>query len=272
VENFAPSALDALGVGFDELTQAHPQLGCVGIKLYPRDAASGGEVGFDLIAQARSGFASLTGFPDDPPTKSGQSASDYFAGALAALAAIAILFDRQRSGRGQHATVSLFESLFLALDGELERVASGGEPRDRAGLHSRQHGDRCRLWRCEDGFVAVDVTKDADLARLRSTLGLAPGADWCGALEGWTAARGHREAALGLAEEGVPAAAVATIAETCGEPQLWWRGMFAPISDPKFGGLVITGSPFRIDDHVAPIRRAAPAPGEANADLLGDTR
>ena len=76
---------------------------------------------------------SITGFPEDPPTRSGQSISDYYAGMLCAFSIVSALHYRQRTGRGQRIDLALLDSLLVALDNLGERYTVGGEILTRAG-------------------------------------------------------------------------------------------------------------------------------------------
>ena len=76
---------------------------------------------------------SITGFPDGPPTRSGQSISDYYAGMLCAFSIVSALHYRDRTGKGQHIDMALLDSLVVALDNLGERYTVGGEVLTRAG-------------------------------------------------------------------------------------------------------------------------------------------
>ena len=86
-----------------------------------------------MLAQAISGYMSITGFPDSPPTRSGQSISDYYAGMLCAFSIVSALHYRQRTGKGQRIDLALLDSLVVALDNLGERYTVGGEILTRAG-------------------------------------------------------------------------------------------------------------------------------------------
>ena len=86
-----------------------------------------------MLAQAISGYMSITGFPEHPPTRSGQSISDYYAGMLCAFSIVSALHYRDRSGKGQRIDLALLDSLLVALDNLGERYTVGGEILTRAG-------------------------------------------------------------------------------------------------------------------------------------------
>ena len=114
----------------------------------------GPSAGYDMLAQAISGYMSITGFPDGPPTRSGQSISDYYAGMLCAFSIVSALHYRQRTGKGQHIDLALLDSLVVALDNLGERYTVGGELLTRAGNVSFG-GSSSGVYPTTDGHVAI---------------------------------------------------------------------------------------------------------------------
>ncbi|MEM6848669.1 MAG: CoA transferase [Pseudomonadota bacterium] len=92
---------------------------------------------YDLIAEGYSGVMDLTGEPENGPQKVGAPAADVLAGADAAMAAMAALFDRQRTGRGHLIDVSLVESMTRFLSCRIvAHMGSGAVPRRSGGRDS----------------------------------------------------------------------------------------------------------------------------------------
>ena len=73
------------------------------------------EGGYDYTVQGLAGWMSLTGGPDQPPTKSGLSLVDFCGGYVAALATLAGVWQARRDGRGCDADLSLFETALAQL-------------------------------------------------------------------------------------------------------------------------------------------------------------
>ena len=110
--------------------------------------------GYDILAQAISGYMSITGSPEHPPTRSGQSISDYYAGMLCAFSIVSALHYRHRTGIGQRIDMALLDSLVIALDNLGERYTVGGEILTRAGNVSFG-GSATGIYPTTDGHVAV---------------------------------------------------------------------------------------------------------------------
>src|SRR6185503_14483147 len=129
--------------------------------------------GYDMLAQALSGYMSITGYPDGPPTRSGQSISDYYAGMLCAFSIVSALHYRQRTGKGQHIDLALLDSLMVALDNLGERYTVGGEILTRAGNVSFA-GSATGIYATTDGHVAVAASaSNAVWARFCAVIGRA---------------------------------------------------------------------------------------------------
>src|SRR3989454_3706877 len=107
-----------------------------------------------MLAQGMSGYMSITGFPAQAPTRSGQSISDYYAGMLCAFSIVSALHYRDRTGRGQHIDLALLDSLVVALDNLGERYTVGGELLTRAGNVSFG-GSSSGVYPTTDGHVAI---------------------------------------------------------------------------------------------------------------------
>ncbi|MGE0542831.1 MAG: CoA transferase [Dehalococcoidia bacterium] len=276
VANVAPGALERYGFGEAQITTRYPHLIYASISGFGSRGPMAGLRGVDLLALAHSGFASLTGFPGDPPTRSGQSYSDYLAGMALAAGVLVALRERDRTGRGQSVRTSLLGMAATTLGGALEEYLETGQNPLRTGEESYRFGYRCAVWEASDGkYVAVDVTSPAALAafqalrrggRVRENEGF----DLKSELTQFLSEYSAEEAAQRLQESGVPAAVAGDLRLTASIADFWTRGMFLPWHHTDYGALVITGSPLRLDGSPINIRNLAPRPGEHTAQVLRD--
>ena len=132
-ENWSVGTMERLGLGYEDLKQVNPRLVYASITAFGQNGPYAEQRGYDMLAQAISGYMSITGFPEHPPTRSGQSISDYYAGMLCAFSIMSALHYRDRSGKGQRIDLALLDSLLIALDNLGERYTVGGELLTRAG-------------------------------------------------------------------------------------------------------------------------------------------
>ena len=110
VQNFAPGALDRLGLGLDQLRERCPALVACSVTGYGEDGPYRDRKAYDLLLQGETGVLSITGTPEQP-AKSGISVADIAAGMYALSAILAALYRRRDTGEGATIRVSLFDSL-----------------------------------------------------------------------------------------------------------------------------------------------------------------
>jgi CoA:oxalate CoA-transferase len=283
-ENFSVGTMDRLGLGYDTLKQINPRLIYASVTAFGQYGPYAHWRGYDILAQAISGYMSITGFPDHPPTRSGQSISDYYAGMLCAFSIVSALHYRQRAGKGQHIDMALLDGLITALDNLGERYTVGGEILTRKGNISFA-GSSSGVYATTDGHVAIaagssdlvwrrfcqiiakpelaDDPKFATTAARRTNQ-----AETAAIIQGWTGARTKAEVVNTLAEGGVPAAPVNNVAEMVADPQIQAREMFVELQHPIYGPVKITGTPLKLSETPGRVERLAPMPGEHNEEIF----
>jgi formyl-CoA transferase len=288
-ENFSVGTMERLGLGYETLRQVNPAIVYASVTAFGQHGPYAGQRGYDILAQAISGYLSITGFPDNPPTKSGQSISDYYAGMLCAFSIVSALHYRQRTGRGQRIDMALLDSLVVALDNLGERYTVGGEVLTRSG-NVAFTGSSTGVYTTSDGHVAVsagasdavwrrfceilgreDLTRDPSFATAAARRDRRD--DIAAIIQAWTSKRPKAEVVRVLASAGVPAAPVNNVAEMVADPQVAAREMFVELEHPVHGPLKVTGSPLKLSETPGRVRWLAPMPGEHNeaiyCDLLG---
>ena len=110
IENFRTGTAERLGVGYTELSAINPKLIYCSITGYGRDGPAAQRAGYDYAVQAEGGLMSITGSKDGAPNKVAVAVVDLAAGQNATIAVLAALQQRHNTGRGQHVSVSLFDT------------------------------------------------------------------------------------------------------------------------------------------------------------------
>ncbi len=283
VSNQPPSVQKKLRLDHDTLKAVKPDLIFVSITGFGLDGERSELTCYDLIAEGYSGVMDITGAADGPPQKIGAPAADMLAGQDAAMAAMAALFDRQKSGLGHRIDISLVESMTRFLTCRLSSYLGSGElPRRSGGT---------------DSVIAIYqpfATKDHPI-----NLGLGSDAIW---KRFWTAvgdrefgarpdfannaARRNgrdeivsriqellitrtREEWLGIfASARVPAGPINGLDEVCADPALWERGMFFTLEDATGRQTPQIGLGILIDGSSAIPRSAPPFLGQHSNEIL----
>jgi crotonobetainyl-CoA:carnitine CoA-transferase CaiB-like acyl-CoA transferase len=291
-ENFSVGTMERLGLGYEDLRRVKPDIVYASITAFGQHGPYATQRGYDMLAQAISGYMSITGFPDGPPTRSGQSISDYYAGMLCAFSIVSAVHYRHRTGKGQRIDLALLDSLVIALDNLGERYTVGGELLTRAGNVSFG-GSSSGVYPATDGYVAIaagasdavwrrfcEIIGRADLPRDPRFATAAARRDRrdeiAAIIQGWTGQRPRAEVVRVLASGGVPAAPVNNVAEMVADPQVKAREMFVELDHPVYGPVRTTGTPLKLSETPGQVRWLAPMPGEHNEEvfvgLLGHSR
>ena len=283
-ENFSVGTMERLGLAYEDLRRVKPDIIYASITAFGQDGPYATQRGYDILAQAISGYMSITGSPEQPPTRSGQSISDYYAGMLCAFSIVSAVHYRHRTGKGQRIDLALLDSLLVALDNLGERYTVGGEVLTRAGNVSFG-GSSSGVYPTSDGHVAIAAgASDAVWRRFCEIIGRGdltrdPGFATAAArrdrrdqiaaiIQGWTSQRPKTEVVRTLASAGVPAAPVNNVAEMVADPQVRARQMFVELDHPTYGPLKTTGTPLKLSETPGRVRWLAPLPGEHNEEVF----
>jgi itaconate CoA-transferase len=132
VQNLKPGAVAKLGFALEELRRAHPRLVICSISGYGEDGPYAARKAYDMLVQAESGLASVTGGPE-APARVGVSVCDVAAGMNAYEAILAALLARERSGDGAAISISMFDAMAEWMAVPLIQY-EGGAPPKRIGL------------------------------------------------------------------------------------------------------------------------------------------
>ncbi len=129
IQNFKFGGAEKLGIGYERLREDHPGLVYCSISGYDRTGPEAARPGYDLVVQGEAGLMALNGEADQPPLKFGVAAVDLFTGMYAAQAVLAALYERQRTGRGRHIEMALFDcGLMITSYYGLEALLMGQDP------------------------------------------------------------------------------------------------------------------------------------------------
>ena len=133
VENYRPDVKARLGCDYATLKAVNPRIILASISGFGQQGPYRDRPGMDQIAQGMSGLMSVTGFPDQPPTRSGAAIVDVTAGLFAALGVMTALLEREVSGQGQWVQSSLLQSGLALMDFQAARFLLAGEVAERVG-------------------------------------------------------------------------------------------------------------------------------------------
>lgn len=136
IENFKVGGLKKYGLDYESLEKINPRLVYCSITGFGQDGPYAKRPGYDFMIQAMSGIMDLTGSPDGAPTKIGVAFADIFTGVYSVIAIQAALAQRERTGKGQHVDMSLFDCMVGVLGNQaMNYFASGNSPKRMGNAH-----------------------------------------------------------------------------------------------------------------------------------------
>ncbi len=273
-ESFSPGAIASLGFDYASVRAQNPAIVMISSCLMGQTGPHAGLAGFGQLAASLTGFAQLCGWPDRAPAGPWGAYTDYIGVRYNAIAILAALEHRARTGEGQYIDMAQAEAALQFLAPALLDFTANGRVAAAAGNadpQSAPHG----VYPCagEERWIALAARDDAEWQALCKALGAAElGADARFAtpsarllardaldLELAVRTRGRDVAELeaALAARGVPAHRVASMDDLWTDPQLGHREHFLSIPHPTQGTTVVEASRFRLS------RTPAQAPAKA---------
>lgn len=286
IESFRPGTLERWGLAPDELQAVNPRLSIIRISGFGQTGPHASRPGYGTLAEARSGFAHVTGEPDGPPTLPGFPVGDTITGLMAGMACLAACLERAEQGateRGPVVEVSLYESLTFFLTPLLLEHQMTGEPPRRRG--NRAFGAAPRnTARCSDGdWVAYSVQSPSLVAKLLAVLGaeddvrfgdpatLARNGDALDdLLVDWIGRRDRPTVLTELAGADIPVAPVNDAAGVLEDEQLLARGDIVSTLHEVFGSMSMLASPAWIDGWRSSPTATGFRVGQHNHEVYGD--
>jgi crotonobetainyl-CoA:carnitine CoA-transferase CaiB-like acyl-CoA transferase len=283
IENFKPGSLDKLGFGYDVVHAMNPRLVYCSISGYGRTGPRRLETGYDPVVQAESGFMDITGTPDGPPVRTGIALTDYLAGLYAFGGIMLALYDRDRTGQGQHVDIALFDAILSTLSMPVGIYQSTGAIPQRLG---NDHSSIApyEVLHANDGMVMIACGNSRLWAKLCEAVGVTHLVDDprfktnTDRVKNRPALRRELEQAFSaytvdalveqLGKYAVPCGKVRTIPQALQDPQVGPRQMFIPFDDPELGDFRVLGNPIKLSASPANLLRRPPKLGEHTAEIL----
>ena len=168
IENFRPGAMAKLGFAPERLLEDYPTLVYASTTGFGPDGPYALRPGQDLLLQAMSGLAAVTGQADGPPVAVGSVVIDQHAAALCAMGIVSALLRRTRTGRGGRVDVSLLQAA-MDLQGESITAWLNGAPhtasRGEGGVPTWFRAGGYGIHATLDGHVAISMTTPQNLGR-----------------------------------------------------------------------------------------------------------
>ena len=288
VENFAPGVMDRLGIGPADLHKINPRLIYGSSSGYGKSGPYRDYPAMDLVMQAMCGVINSTGYPDQPPVKSGAAICDFMAGVHLYAAIVTALYERERTGKGRVVEISMQDATYASLASNLGMVhARGAAAPERTG---NRHGglgiSPYNVYPTKDGYVVFNAPGDHHFRSILDVMGrsdlkedprfltrstrVANFAAVDELIEDWTKTLTKDEVARRMLAAKVPCAPVRNLMEVMRDENMHARGSLQWIDHPELGRVVLPHSPLVFEGtQRRPIEPSLPL-GASNDAVFGD--
>ena len=285
LENYGVAVRTKLNISYERLKQVNPKIILTSVSGYGSWGPSVDKLSFDPIAQAACGSMSFTGFPDDErPVRAAAAWVDYAAALHAAVGILMALWHREKSGKGQHIDVSLYDTAvsLVGMQGFLTDYMMFGYERPKLGNASPYtYAD---TFRASDGWVFVHLGRDSIWQRFVRLIGreeLGGDARFNSdarrvenrhlineIVQPWAAQRTVDEITRLLEENRVPCQKINTLADVTADPQVKAREMIVDVDYPEKGKVPVPGIVIKLSESPGEIAGRVSLLGEHNDEIL----
>ena len=265
IENFSPGTMKRLGLDYEVLKQLKPDLVMLSSSNLGQSGPHAHHAGFGSQLSSLAGFTHLTGYPGGPPQILYGPYIDYIAVAYGAVAILAALDYRRRTGKGNHIDAAQYETGLQYLAPILLGYKVNGTVASRNGNHDPQaapHG----AYPCkgDDSWCAISVHSEQEWHALCRVMG---NPSWSAdpkfsshsarksnedeldkKMGEWTCRLTAREIMEALQAAGVRAALVNTMKDIYTDPQLAQRPQWVVLEHPEIGNMHYQRPPFLLSN------------------------
>lgn len=287
LENFKAGGLKAYGLDHENLRRLNPRLIYCSITGFGQTGPYAQRAGYDFLIQGMGGLMSITGRADTEagagPQKVGVALTDIMTGLHAAIAVLAALTSRDRTGEGQHIDLALLDVQIACLANQASNyLVSGAAPRRMGNAHPNivPYQD----FPTADGDMILAIGNDRQFAKFCS---VAAHPEWAAderfatnpqrvanravlvpLLRQATVARTTRAWIAALEEAGVPCGPINRLDEVFADSQVHARGMRIDMPHPGAGQVPLVANPIRLSGSPVEYRCAPPMLGEHVSEVL----
>lgn len=290
VENFAPGAIERLGLGYDVISGFNPGIVYAQVKGFGEGSPFETNLAFDMIAQAVGGVMSISGEPDGRPIKPGPTLGDTGTGMLLAISILGALYEKKSTGKGQRVQVAMQDAMLHYIRLAFATQARKGGPVKRAGAQTISGGNPpCGIYPCKGGgandyvYVYTSRANPEHWKRLLQVLGREeligdPRYDTPEArtereaevdtiVAAWTRKYDKHEAMRLIGGAGIPAGSVLDTMDLAEDQSFYDRGVLQVMDHPQVKGYRMPTWPVR-HNGAPPTVKASPLLGQHSGEVL----
>jgi crotonobetainyl-CoA:carnitine CoA-transferase CaiB-like acyl-CoA transferase len=283
VENFRPGVMDRHGLGYTDLSAINPRIVYCSITAFGPRGPLAQKPGMDLIVQATGAVMGHTGEEDGPPIKSAPPVADINTGVYAAYGICGALFERERSGEGQHVEIAMLDAVLSLFADNAANVLTEGT---KFGKFGSGHPDLVpyQAFPASDGYFIIACLTNAFYKRLATALGrddllndprfatnpsrVKHRAEVVGVLSDIFRQNTVAHWIALLEANDIPTCRVNRLEDALHSEQIAENGLVVARDDPKRGHISVLGPPLHLSRTPTSFERLAPIIGEHTDEVL----
>ena len=282
VENFRPGVMERVGFGYDKVKELNPGIVYASISGFGQYGPYRERPAYDLVAQAMGGMTSITGHPENPPTRTGSSLGDMSAALYAAYGIMVALFHKQRTGEGQYIDVAMVDTIFAMLETNVLRYTMQNEVPGRIGSR-HPISTPFDIYKVQDGYLVIAIANNPLFEKFCHALGMPElitderfSTDSLRTdnemalkhiIETHFAKKTVAQAEALLAHHGIPCSKINTIQDIVEDEHTAVREMLVDVEHPIAGTMKLVGNPVKFKGTPAVVNAPPPKLGEHTTQL-----
>lgn len=285
VENFRPGVMNRLGFSYEAISRENPQVIYASVSGFGQTGPYAQKPAFDMIAQGMGGMVSITGEHGRPPVRVGFSVGDIGAALFSAVAILAALHEKEKSGKGQWVDVAMVDSQVALCENACARYLATGEiPQPLGTRHPLL--TPFQVFPTKDGSLVLITVREEEWQRFCKIAGredllsdsrfqshkdrIANYQEFESLMKEVMKTRTTREWLEMLEPAEIMCGPVNNIAQVVEDPHIREREMVIEVEHPRAGKLKVTGTPMKFSRTPSKIERACPDLGEQTTEVLSN--
>ncbi|HUS79349.1 MAG TPA: CoA transferase [Patescibacteria group bacterium] len=278
VQNFAPGAMERMGLGYDVLKELNPKIIYAALSGFGQTGPYTSRPSYAVIAEAMAGYALAQGRNADkegPPVSMTGAFGDLAPGTMAAMSIIAALRYRDKTGKGQMIDVAQLDCMIAYQTDVTAYLVSGKTEKERRLEMEEMRKNRGPgmvriggILKCTDGWIHVAGWRAKGMDRLKEIMGtdeIDPD-EVKKKIEGMT----RDEALAFFVDVGLPVAPILEASEITKDPHAIARDMYTELEHPKMGKYTAINFPVKFTETPGVVHSPAPLLGQHNKEVITD--
>lgn len=281
ISNFSAGVTARLKVDYEHLSKINPRIITCSVTGFGETGPNKDRTAFDMVAQAMGGGMSITGQPDNPPTRSGIPIGDLGGGLMGVIGVLAALQARHTTGRGQHVDISMLDAQISLLNYMATMYFLSGEIPDKLGNGHFVHVPY-DTFRCSDGYIIIAVitdnfwtalmevvdAPDLNVEENKSQPGRWKNKSLINRRLNEILSANTQQYWLGkMQAKRIPCAPVNNMAQALADEQVLWRNMVIEVEHPLGGKAKMPGNPIKLSDTYEDTYSPPPMLGQHNDEV-----